>query len=723
MTTHWNRIDETDNGPAYKAWLLKRTTVDEFNGASLLDRSSLRTQFDREKQQQDDDGTTAAAAAVAASAATTSAMQEFFSQDVTKLELDNEDHIRVKRMPWFDVKIPLIYWRQCYSYILCSTIAFFENVHEQFVGASADEVQKNNTMILTGVQGTGKSILGAIIGLFMANLFGWQLHYRWKNTDFWFGTAEKPTKVIHIVDLSHGKLTAYPDGFVLLVSSANKDRWGSGGQQQTASELFGNYCYIDPATEREVEAMAARPAETPEKKEVQAQQAREAFKYVGGVPHLCLPSVSNPEVAKAKVDGALAEYTVTSMVQRLDVLDDAITNSTAGLKVYPGLVGHFVPTSPFRNDYEIQAPSPYAARRLAEKERLRSEENIQKLMTELLDIPTARSFAGWIWEPLLTKKMGGESANISIVGSVLPVDTGNPSIGVLLRASASEIDYVAFENMALFEAKAKEYVEKTGDFFVFAKAMSDSFAAIDAIIMFRRGSIFVIAALQLTVAEKHHSVLQSMMIEFVETCSRIGENAKPKPEPQLWFLQPEQSLSYFRFVHLQAMEFDEVTFPANPTPAATTGTGTRRSKRPRYRRGLYGTFAPSSPRKGKLKSNDRNFWHQAVRTLPQFVGVVRISQGTTKGEANDSARTDLIEELKGALKNLEHGTAPTGVAIDPSLRSWTATTAIMEKLEEHLDTSLMNAIQKDIALDKQALEAAGVHFACTAGPAETMAVS
>ena len=113
------------------------------------------------------------AEAAAASDPAVTSMKEFFDQEVAELKLDGEDHMRVKRMGWFDVKVPLIYWRQCYSYILRSTIAFFERVHEDFVTATDDQVQKDSTMILTGVQGTGKSILGAIIGLFMAKVFDW----------------------------------------------------------------------------------------------------------------------------------------------------------------------------------------------------------------------------------------------------------------------------------------------------------------------------------------------------------------------------------------------------------------------------------------------------------------------------------------------------------------------------------------------------------------------
>ena len=49
MATPWDRItDET-----YMSWLINRqVTLDEFNGASLVERSTLRTQFEQQQQQQ-----------------------------------------------------------------------------------------------------------------------------------------------------------------------------------------------------------------------------------------------------------------------------------------------------------------------------------------------------------------------------------------------------------------------------------------------------------------------------------------------------------------------------------------------------------------------------------------------------------------------------------------------------------------------------------------------
>lgn len=190
---------------------------------------------------------------------------KFFSQEVSQLQLDKTDHVNVERMEWFDVEVSRIYWRPCYSYILCSTIAFFETIYRNYQTAGPHDVRQKNSMVLTGVQGTGKSILGAIIALIMGKIFGWKVHYQWgDDEDFVFGKSTNPAaKVIHVVDLSKAPQPKYPSGFLLIISSANQVRWHDLKQQQTWSERAGNYCFIDPASEREIEAMVVKPRRIP----------------------------------------------------------------------------------------------------------------------------------------------------------------------------------------------------------------------------------------------------------------------------------------------------------------------------------------------------------------------------------------------------------------------------------------------------------------------------
>lgn len=641
-------------------------------------------------------------------------MQKFFDQDVSLLVLDAQRYIQVERMSWFDNEIATVYWRHCYSYILCSTVAFFEQVHKVYVNAKQGEDRSKNTMVLTGVQGTGKSILGAIIGLFMAKLFGWQVHYIWSDKEIWTGQPSDEHRIIHVVDLSRGEVQDFPSGFLLIVSSANSSRWSSIAQQQSWTEDDGNYCFIDASSEGELQEMATKrgaPA---------VAAAKNAFKYVGGVPRLCL---QKPAHAKAKVDGAISKYGTEMLVNQLSILNDSSPPKNdkaeqarnaaavkAGEKIYPGLVGHIIPTNSFRNHFELQIPSPYVGRKLLEKEDANTDDKLQQLMKTLLAEPKARSFGGWIWVPLLTMKMKKQQAHITIVGSTLPVDSTEPSVEVLLQGSASTIEFIEFKTMQDFLEKAKGVVGSKTEAIVFAKAESDTFTAMDAIIMIKRGGKFIIAALQLTVAEKHHSVIQSMIIEFVTTCKSVDSSAIP----QLWFLQPEACLPYFGFVSLQAMEFDTPTFPTPPAAAPASETNaTRRSGRKQQPKKLDTDFVPhpQDAPKAKMQSNDRNYWHEDVRSLPQYIGIVQIDSETTVA-TQDEQQGKISSAFKGALKTAAEAQkqASSSDAVDPTLRCWSATNSKMEELEGRIHSSLMTAIRIDIAADQQSLDDAGFVF-------------
>lgn len=260
-------------------------------------------------------------------------------------------------------------------------------------------------------------------------------------------------------------------------------------------------------------------------------------------------------------------------------------------------------------------------------------------------------------------------------------------------------------------------VRETEIFCLFAKAKSDSFAAIDAIMMVRKEGSFIIAALQLTVAQECHSVLQSRPIEFVCACREIGkEKPELQPQPQLWFLQPYQCLSSFRFVKLQALEFDELTFPAteaiktNPTESNSV----RKSACKRNRVNFLGDWAPSAQPNGRLSSNNRAYWDEAVRTSDQFVGIVQIREDTSKSCEDDP----IVSEFKQRLKDIaDVPNDHTSGTVEPGLRDWSATTDIMNRLSSCIHDSLVSAIQRDIACDKQSFEDAGFVFPNTVASA------
>jgi hypothetical protein len=97
-----------------------------------------------------------------------------------KKENGRRPFIDLPALPWTPRSLQCFLWRQCYSYILCSTIAFCEDAFSEFERTvKAGENINGQSMALTGVQGTGKSILGPIIALVMAKAFGWCVFYSW----------------------------------------------------------------------------------------------------------------------------------------------------------------------------------------------------------------------------------------------------------------------------------------------------------------------------------------------------------------------------------------------------------------------------------------------------------------------------------------------------------------------------------------------------------------
>ena len=124
----------------------------------------------------------------------------------------------------------------------------------------------------------------------MASFFGWQVHYVWGNDEVTVGTPTTPEKVIHIVDLSRGKSESqgYPRGFVLIISSANKDRWHDISQQQTWSEVYGNFVSLIPRLIERWNFIAANGADNANEKEQLVANAQQTYKVAAGVLRLCL---------------------------------------------------------------------------------------------------------------------------------------------------------------------------------------------------------------------------------------------------------------------------------------------------------------------------------------------------------------------------------------------------------------------------------------------------
>mmetsp|Transcript_28807 Transcript_28807/g.81264 ORF Transcript_28807/g.81264 Transcript_28807/m.81264 type:complete len:496 (+) Transcript_28807:452-1939(+) len=112
-------------------------------------------------------------------------MFRFFND--TKIEdLDFHRETNLVKIPgmlsWTSTHIEHIYWRDCYTYALCSLIGGMCTPNRSFVLPA---------FIVSGHHGTGKSILGVLVALFLNQCFGWTVNYYANN-----GTecTMKPTK-------------------------------------------------------------------------------------------------------------------------------------------------------------------------------------------------------------------------------------------------------------------------------------------------------------------------------------------------------------------------------------------------------------------------------------------------------------------------------------------------------------------------------------------------
>lgn len=83
-------------------------------------------------------------------------LQSFF--DCTELshltfigEPDGQRFIALKPLLWTNKHIPFLYWRGCYSYILCSTIASFEDAWDTFHSVERDNSKLANRGITLAI--------------------------------------------------------------------------------------------------------------------------------------------------------------------------------------------------------------------------------------------------------------------------------------------------------------------------------------------------------------------------------------------------------------------------------------------------------------------------------------------------------------------------------------------------------------------------------------------
>ena len=164
---------------------------------------------------------------------------------------------------------------------MCSVIAGLEDAwtNRQEAQERGDSIVRTEQFGITGTQGTGKSILGALLGLVLSQAFGWLFEYQFglEKRSVRFGTAESTKKVI---DGSTGEMPPQVSGwFLVLVISFEPAKWHYLAQQSTWKKSAGNFVFINPTSQTETKAMLEGCS---------TEDTMKGFKYTGGIPRIGL---------------------------------------------------------------------------------------------------------------------------------------------------------------------------------------------------------------------------------------------------------------------------------------------------------------------------------------------------------------------------------------------------------------------------------------------------
>lgn len=605
----------------------------------------------------------------------------FFSTG--ELKLEDRWLLNLNVLSWTQHTVKDMYWRSCYSYILCTLVGAFE-------GCVADGGPHKRTMVLTGTQGTGKSTLGAFIAWVLAHVFKWKVTYKWGAHSHTTGNLDETQKVITVWDASlpGGEIAKSTGGHLLIVSSCNNSRWEQVAQQAGSfGGARGDIVFIDTAPLPEIEEMAKHYGHN-------LETVKSNFDIAGGVARLCLDTDVSP---KPLVDLAFDDFQVdfVGMTKNLLALQDKLTEK----KVYPGLLLHFHPKLPHRNEAYLRAGSPYIRDKLRRFVEEQSEAEISSLLDDLLSIKKAHGFAGLIWEPLFTKKARKQEGNLVIAGCTLPATHNN--VTILLEENTS--------NLYVFEFKTDEELKDGVDAWrksdtrcCLAKARSDNYVAIDAILFVRVDeNNYIAAALQMTVASETHVLIEAGIIKFVNLMASFGVEWTATFISQIWFLQPESSLKQdFAFVKLQALVFENDRLSSGNATArdGNTDTTRRASKRVKRVPDKFGDWDYAmNPRR---QSNNKVFWDISVREIPQYVAVARFHDTNECDRANRTLkkRQGIADALQAALNSVDEAQANTHVADPvPPFRTLEYTNLALQNLETGLPKVLIDLIKDDIA--------------------------
>jgi len=599
------------------------------------------------------------------------AFKFFFETKLGDLTLTDKRWImNVHIMAWTTSVTNHVYWRSCYSNILCSVIGGLEHAFSKWKAASAPDSTENivrtEQFVITGTQGTGKSILGAFLGLVLSQAYGWLVKYQYgsESNVVTFGDKTSEKNVLIWDGSSGGEVPQNPgQSFLVMVTSYKAAKWSYIAQQGSWSRVQGNLIFINPTPEKEIEAIA------------QAQASSDGWKtqyeYAGGIPRICL---LDRETAKDVIDKACEQFaTLQKLPSSVDqLLQEDKTVNSRGQKVYPGLVAHFIPTLPFRADHQLAIASSYVGEKIRQEVKKAREKEVHETMRQLLQIKKARSLVGWIWEPFFSKKTL-DKASVSFIGCALPAK--NNRVSTLLESTSDYVPLV-YEDLEDFR---KKFNEKGQKHTVIGKAKKDNAEAIDGIIV-KRNPLKVIGV-QLCVSESKHDVTEKGVEEIQQLHEAICGTAEEQTSPaaELWFVQPEECLEAdFDFVSMQALKFK------HPKQLPHESNNNRKRKRTAV-----------------LSSNQTSLWSDTAQKVTQYLAIP-VFGGSTQPTANPSAeaiKKKLREAVTWAKEDqIEKNDTASESQPEPRLRSVATTITVAKSLvQDH--NALFWTLMDDLAAD------------------------
>jgi hypothetical protein len=649
-------------------------------------------------------------------------MQEVFTN--TKLSaLKRINDSRVFHVPdflgWTAAPVPFIYWRNCYTYLLCSLIAGLEKA---FIAHVKGKGEKPASFVVTGTQGTGKTVLGVMTALVLRECFGWKVNYFGNSRQFEFGEAAEVGKQVDIFDLCDAQRNLEPRNLhTVYFTSCNESRWHQRAQVANMRINGGHFLFIDVLSEEEtVEAACQIANNNGSGKAVDVNKVRGCFKKAGGIARFCF---SGEPSDTEKVDTAAKEFltvengrtsALKAAIEKLVDMNDAVGSDK---KTYPGLVLHCVPQSRSKHCFSLKFATPEIRKKLFKALEKVSNDAIETLLTNLMKRGESRGLAGvvyeeWVNSHVTDTRRGGK---LYFAGSSLPFTSPSTSTsGVNCHEFATEdLRAICFKD---FDDLTKQLTQLNNSVWkpIYGFSRTRIHEAIDGILLFKHRDKLVLAGIQYTTAAERHPVSEAGVLLLANCAQAVGAETI-----ELWFTQPRQCLEAGAslIVKLQPLKFSNPKVRKIPAEKGK-------------KLGKAAKKVSSFPKTEKevrthiKSSNKKGYWHPDAQTVNQFVMVTCLESNPditkTTTDVQESLRQALNDATtrKSTLDSVDTSNNDGDEELETFLRPWADTVGVATKLLEMEGVDFLNPYLSEFVNEAAEMDVAEVESAAEMDVAE-----